>query len=209
MSASKFLRGLSIAALLAWAPFAGARAQSAAIGVNVVNPHRLGEIRQGELLDQLVEAGVTTIRVPLASKGDRVGAVRFIEAAANRNLRILLIVDLEFPPDAPVRPSDARYPWLWSGHPLSAADPALFKESFGAQLAAFEAKGIQFAGFELGNEINWAAFNGEFPIPGEQKILSLDDLASDAEGQKIAAGFRCYVETLSMAVKIRAYTARS
>ncbi|MDR3450049.1 MAG: hypothetical protein P4M15_09960 [Alphaproteobacteria bacterium] len=205
MSVFKFLQRVSITALLALAPFAGmgARAEVVPIGVNIVNPGRLSEQRQSELLDQLVAAGVTTIRVPLASNAQRRGAVRFIEAAATRNLHILLIVDLEFPPDAPMRPADPRYPHLWSGHPLSAADAALFKESFGAQLAAFEAKGIRFAGFELGNEINWAAFNGEFPIPGEQKILSFDDLADDPEGRKIAAGFRNYVETLKALRELR------
>jgi hypothetical protein len=194
---ARLFRALVLLASLSFAGL-GARADSVPIGVNVVNPHRLSEERQRELLDQLVSAGVSTIRVPLPSKKYSDGAVRFIEAAASRNLRILLIVSLEFPPDAPMRPADPRYPWLWSGHPLSSADAALFKESFGALLAAFEAKEIQFAGFELGNEINWAAFNAEFPIPGEQKILSLDDLANDEEGRKIAAGFRSYVETLKV-----------
>jgi len=205
MIASRFFRRLSIAALLALTSFAGkgAPTEPIPIGVNVVNPGRLNEARQSELLDQLVAAGVTTIRVPLASKAQRSGTVHFIEAAASRNLRILLIVDLEFPPDAPVRPPDPRYPRMWSSHPLSAADAALFKESFGAQLAAFEAKGIRFAGFELGNEINWAAFNGDFSIPGEQKILSLDDLAHDPEGRRIADGFRSYVETLKVLRALR------
>ena len=180
-----------------------ARAEPVPIGINIVNPGRLSEAHQTELLDQIVAAKVSTVRIPLSSKADRSGAVRFVEAAASRNLRILLIVDLDFLSSAPIRSADSRYPQLWSAHPLSAADAALFKNDFGAQLAAFEAKGIKFVGFELGNEINWAAFNGEFTIPGEQKVLSIDDLTNDLEGRKIANGYRSYVETLKSLRAIR------
>ena len=59
------------------------------------------------------------------------------------------------------------------------------------------------AGVELGNEINWAAFNPEFPLPGEGKILSLKDLTDDPEGKQIAKGFLQYIKILEALKEVR------
>jgi hypothetical protein len=56
---------------------------------------------------------------------------------------------------------------------------------------------------ELGNEINWAAFNAEFPLPGEGKILSLADLSHDPEGRQIAKGFLQYLKILAVLKEVR------
>jgi hypothetical protein len=59
------------------------------------------------------------------------------------------------------------------------------------------------SGIELGNEINWAAFNPEFPLPGEGKILSLADLSQDPEGKQIAKGFLQYVKIVAVLKQVR------
>ena len=66
-----------------------------------------------------------------------------------------------------------------------------------------ESLGITFAALELGNEINWAAFNGEFPIPGQGRVFGLEDLARDPEARQIAEGYRAYLRTLSVLKDIR------
>ena len=71
------------------------------------------------------------------------------------------------------------------------------------QIDSLDANGITLAGVELGNEINWAAFNPEFPLPGEGKILSLQDLADDPEGKQIAKGFLQYVKVLAALKEVR------
>ena len=71
------------------------------------------------------------------------------------------------------------FPAMWGGHPLSFADPELSKAAFQRLFDNLDANGIALAGVELGNEINWAAFNPEFPLPGEGKILNLQDLADE------------------------------
>src|SRR5580658_616604 len=50
--------------------------------------------------------------------------------------------------------------------------PKLLASKFGSSLRQPDANGIVLAGVELGNKINWAAFNPEFPLPSEGKILS-------------------------------------
>jgi hypothetical protein len=67
----------------------------------------------------------------------------------------------------------------------------------------FDANGITLTGIELGNEINWAAFNPEFPLPGEGKILTRADLANDPEGKQIALGLRQYLNVLAALKDVR------
>jgi hypothetical protein len=86
---------------------------------------------------------------------------------------------------------------MWGGHPLSWADPTASKATFQKLFDSLDANNIRLAGVELGNEINWAAFNPEFPLPGEGKILNIEDLNNDPEGKQIAKGFLQYIKILT------------
>ncbi len=92
-----------------------------------------------------------------------------------------------------------RHVW----HPLSIADPALSTTAFQHLFDYLDANGIALAGVELGNEINWAAFIAEFPLPGEGKILSSADLAHDPEDRQIAKGFLAYIKVPAALKEVR------
>jgi hypothetical protein len=92
---------------------------------------------------------------------------------------------------------------MWGGHPLSAADPTLSKATFQSLIGKLDNAGVVLAGLELGNEINWAAFNPEFPLPGEGKVFNLAELSTDPEGQKIAAGYLQYLKILAVLKQVR------
>jgi len=180
---------------------AGAPAQDMVVGVNVVNPMRASVAEQNTLHSQLKAAQVRVIRCGISndSKG-----VDFAKRAAAQGIRIQLIVGPEYPPNAPSRPYQPDvFPAMWGGHPPSFADPALSKTAFQTLFDSLDANGIALAGVELGNEINWAAFNPEFPLPGEGKILSSQDLAHDPEGKQIAKGFLEYVKILAVLKDVR------
>jgi hypothetical protein len=66
-----------------------------------------------------------------------------------------------------------------------------------------EGLGITFAALELGNEINWAGFNGEFRIPGEGRVFGSEDLERDPEARRVAEGYRAYLRALSVLKDIR------
>lgn len=70
-------------------------------------------------------------------------------------------------------------------------------------LAKLEAKGIVLEAFEPGNEINWAGFNADFSLPGEGKVLGMNDLMHDPEGKRVAHGFLEYLRLLSALKDIR------
>jgi hypothetical protein len=171
------------------------------VGVNVVNPMRSSVADQNTLLNQLKAAQVHVIRCGI-SNDDK--GIDFARRAAAAGIRIQLIIGPMYQADAPSRPYQPNeFPSMWGGHPLSYADPDLSKANFQRLFDSLDASGIVLAGVELGNEINWAAFNPEFPLPGEGKILSGEDLAHDPEGKKIAQGFLAYLKILAVLREVR------
>jgi hypothetical protein len=66
-----------------------------------------------------------------------------------------------------------------------------------------EANGVVLAGLELGNEINWVPFNGDFPVPGEGNVFGDADLYSNPEAEAIAAGYQRYMLSLQALRQIR------
>jgi hypothetical protein len=185
---------------------AAAPGQSVVFGVNVVNPQRLNAADRERVLDQLQASGVYLIRVPLMpawSASDYGPAIDFIHRAYMRGIKTDLIVGLEYREGAQRRPAVSDMPKMWPSFPLSAADPARFRAILEPLFGRLESMGVTFAALELGNEINWTAFNGDFPIPGEGRVFGRDDLATDPEARQIADGFRAYLKTLRVLKDIR------
>jgi hypothetical protein len=182
-------------------PPQAANAEDIVVGVNVVNPMRTSVADQNAVFAQLKAAGVHVIRCGITpdAKG-----IDFAKRAAEQGIKIHLLLSPVYPPNAPSRPYQPTvFPSMWGGYPLSFAGPALSKASFQSILDQLDANNIVLAGMELGNEINWAAFNPEFPLPGEGKILSLSDLSHDPEGQQIAKGFLQYLKILAVLKEVR------
>ena len=175
------------------------------VGVNIANPQWLSPAERAATLDQLARAEVTTVRFPfMPPSGDDYGAaIDLIGRVHARGIGVVLIIYLEFPPGTPVRPKLSAFPDMWSEPALSAADAGLFGAKYGPLLARIDAAGIRLTAIELGNEINWTAFNGEFPIPGQGRVLGLADLTGDPLGRKIAAGYRAYLRTAAVLKAIR------
>lgn len=166
------------------------------VGVNVVNPLRASVADQNTLLTQLKAAHVRVIRCGIMNDDK---GMDFAKRVGEQGIRIQLIVSPEFTPGAPSRAYQPEtFPSMWGGHPLSYADSELSKKAFESLFENLDKNGIAQAGVELGNEINWAAFNPEFPLPGEGKILGMQDLEHDPEGKQIAKGFLQYIKILTV-----------
>lgn len=194
--------GLAIA--LGAAP--AGRADNVAIGVNVINPQRLTPAAREAVVDELHVAGIRVIRVPLEPPwrgGDYGSAIDFIRRASEKGIKTNLIVGLVYRKEARRRPAVTDLPNMWPSYPLSAADPDRFRAVLDPLIRRLEDMGITFAALELGNEINWAAFNGDFPIPGAGKVFGRDDLVSNPEARRVADGYRAYLQTLKVLRYIR------
>lgn len=177
-------------------------------GVNITNADRLTSAQQDAMLIEIKAAGVRFIRANIAP--DEKG-LQFALSAQALGIRIDWIVSFGgYLPGAPTRPYQPEtFPGMWAGHPLSYADPEQFRAYFGSMLARLEAAGITLAAFELGNEINWAAFNPEFPLPGKGRQFALDDLYHDQEAKQIAAGYIKYLQLLKILKDVRDHSQRN
>jgi hypothetical protein len=197
---------MAAAACLACGMASPATAQDGlSVGVNVVNPQWLSRPEQDAIFDQLGGAGVKLVRVPFVhpTGEDDDGAVRLLQRIRARGLKIVLILYLEFPPNAPIRPAVPSLPDMWPGPALSAADPLLFRDRYRAVFRKLDEAGVALEGVELGNEINWTAFNGEFPIPGRGRVYGYEDLDREPIARRVAAGFRAYIRTAAELKRIR------
>jgi len=171
------------------------------VGVNVVNPMRASLADQNAAFNQLKAAGVKVIRCGITSDAK---GIDYAKRAAANGLSIQIILSPQYLQAAPSRPYDPKnFPNMWSGHPLSYADPTLSKVYYQSLFEQLDKNGIILTGIELGNEINWAAFNPEFPLPGEGKILNIHDLYNDPEGKQIAKGFLQYLKILAVLKEVR------
>jgi hypothetical protein len=178
-----------------------ASAQNVIVGVNWVKQPGLTVEQQNVILSDMKAVGVRVIRTGITP--DDAG-IDFAKRAFAQGIEIDWLVALQYRPDAPTRPWQPKeYPHAYSGHPLSSADPDLFRAYLQPVLDKLDAQGVKLAGLELGNEINGTGFNAEFPLPGEGKQFGLSDLYHDPEAQQIAKGYLQYLKVLSVLKDLR------
>ena len=183
--------------------FAGAaHASELLIGTNLGSSERLTIAQQNSLLIDMKMAGVKLIR---ANIGEDEKGLEFARTAHELGIQIDWIVEFGgYLRGAPTRPyQPEKFPEMWEGHPLSYVDLEQFRDYFSWMLARLEASGIKLAAFELGNEINWAAYNAEFPLPGPGVQFGLDDLYHDPEAKQIAVGYLRYLKLLKILKEVR------
>jgi hypothetical protein len=172
------------------------------IGINLGSAERLTIPQQNSLLIDMKAAGVKLIRAAITP--DEKG-LQLALTAKSLGIQIDWIVDFGgYRAGAPTRLYQPQaFPEMWEGHPLSYADPEKFRAYFTWMLTNLEASGIKLAAFEFGNEINWAAYNAEFPLPGLGVQFGLDDLYHDPEAKQIAVGYLEYLKLLKILKEVR------
>ena len=195
-------------ALLLGVAYSAPASSQTQVGVNFTNGERLSRSAQSTVLSELQAADAKVIRVPLEPRtwgppGVYDDSIALIKAAYARGISPIVIVPLQYPATVKPRPYNPAYPDIWAAYPVSQSDPALFTSWFTPILAQLEASGVVLAGLELGNEINWAPFNGDFPVPGEGNVFGDADLYGNPEAEIIAAGYRAYMASLQALRQIR------
>ncbi len=163
-----------------------ARAESLAIGVNVVDPYKLTVAEQDAMLAQIAAAGIHTIRASLTFDDH---GIAFAERAKAAGLDVDWLV-YRFGGYAP------------GGAALSSTDPEAFRRSFAPILAKLEADGITLAAFELGNEINLGGDNADVPRGPQGIVYGASDLASQ-KLRSVARGYLAYLKVLAALKDIR------
>jgi hypothetical protein len=175
--------------------------KDAVVGANLTNePYKLSADELENILAAIESSGAHVIR---ASVPNNDAGINFAERAKAHGIKIELLLWPSPVAGTPWPHAPAGFQGLWRAYPLSKADPVQFRTYFEPLLAKLESSNIKFAGFELGNEINWAGFNADFSLPGEGRVLGAEDLVSDPEGQQIAKGYLAYLKSLAVLKDIR------
>jgi hypothetical protein len=166
----------------------------------VFAPYNLPPAEQETILGQMQHAGVRVVRCSISNDDKGVDFARRVYA---HGFKIIWMVGLTPAPGTPWPHAPEGFKGLWRGYPLSTIDPEQFRAQFEPLLAKLEAKGIVLEAFEPGNEINWAGFNADFFLPGEGRVLGMNDLTNDHEGKRVAQGFLQYIKLLKVLKDIR------
>jgi hypothetical protein len=170
-----------------------------ATGMNV-NIQVWSAAQRDALLEQLVTAKVHIIRCGFHAP--REFYIDLAKRYYDKDIKIDLILDCAYPANAHARPASKQY-GMRTAYALSVADPALSKKYYQELFDQLDEKGVVLEGLELGNEINWADFNGDFPVPGKGKVFGLDDLSKDPEAKVVAKGFLQYLKCLAALKEVR------
>lgn len=188
---------ISVCVLLLSLQFgSSAQAQAVVRGVNFVHPLQYSVADQNTALANLKVADVHVIRFGIEEDLDK--NIDFVQRANAQGIATVLILHGKYTPNAPVRPyRPNEFPGMWAGPQLSALDPELSGQYFQQVLEKLDADGIVLAALELENEINMAGNNPDFSLPGEGKVLGLNDLYHDPEGQQVAKGYLQYLKELA------------
>jgi hypothetical protein len=183
------------------------------VGVNVVGVQNLSETQQDALVELLQKEGVRTVRTGLGDK-----FTHFITSAFRHGIGAVVIVDPTVGSAAAAQHARRADPPLttWTVGRLSDADPEGFKQWLAPQLTTLQRNGVKLTALEIGNELNSPAYNGDFDVPGDGRVLGFDDLEkgwkawsdkapiTDAEASNIAKGFYVYLSILGMAKAVMA-----
>jgi hypothetical protein len=198
---------VSAAALLAFATTTHAES-----GVNLTNGDRLTAAQQVAAIAQLKASHAKIIRIPLETwpvGGPVTLSVNLAANAQAAGIQVHLVVTLADTPQiynsgAPYRPyNNTTYPDVWSAYPLSQLNQAQLYTWFSAALTQLKNAGVHPAAIEVGDEINWAPFNGDFTVPGHGVVYGLADLVSgdNPEAAAVAEGYQRYAQALETVQK--------
>jgi hypothetical protein len=176
-----------------------AQGKECPVGVNVNSFQNVDAAQQMEIVGQLKRSGVGFVRTSLRPDDKNITLAKNLQS---EGIGLALVASIQFSPNAPLRPADEKR-HMRSAMPLSSADPERSRAYFQTVFDKLDEKGVTLAGVELGNEINWTDFNGDFPIPGQGKAFTFEDLSRDPEAKKIAQGFLQYLNVLAALKEVR------
>ncbi len=145
---------------------------------------------QYHLLDEMYNNGMTRIRHNL-SHSDNLRDIKDLVLYSNSiGQEVMLMVGLTGNPDyypTSAVPRDGGSHWN-DAYRLSDLDPVLFANEFASIMQYLYDAGCEVAIVGIGNEENWADFNGDFPVVPGGKIFNHTTPWNDPDYSNIRAG---------------------
>ena len=175
-----------------------------ATGVNNVHLGWLKADQREKVLEEMARAGVKSVRVGMVAPFEQ--SIDALAAVERHGMSVELVVSLTggqlIAPHPALRPGRGS---IWPGVGLSQLEPDFFKVHFGSIWQEIEKRQIHLVAIELGNEINWAAFNGDLGVvaPGQSPSPGAPGLAGLADPAVYSKGLRNYIQALAIVKEMR------
>jgi hypothetical protein len=169
------------------------------VGINVNSFQNFNPEEQETIVQQLKKSKVHFVRTTLRPDEKNINLAKRLQ---DEGIGLVLVPGVLYPPGTQIRPENKSV-HMRAAMPLSAADPKLSRASYQDIFDKLDKKGVVLAAVELGNELNWTDFNGDFPTPGRGKAFSFADLSKDPEAKKVAKGFLQYLKALKALKEVR------
>ena len=143
------------------------------------------------IIDQIAVQQISSIRLTLTQPIER--AADIAAYADHSGLRVLLNVPLSlsdyYDPTVPSRPGNAK---IRSIRRLSDLDVDRYEAVLRRFLLALDQRKARLDALEVGNEINWADFNGDLPVGAAGWVLDETSWPDAPEHGVILKGFQQY-----------------
>ena len=195
-----FPAGACVVLMLLWASMpCFAQGIRCPVGVNVNSLQNFSAAEQEVIVTQLRQSGVRFVRTSLRPDDKNMKLAKTLESDG---IGLVLVTGPLFSPNAPLRPADPKR-HMRSAMPLSHADPERSRAYYRTVFDKLDAYGVTLTAVEFGNEVNWPDFNGDFPVPGQGRAFTLEDLSHDPEAKRVARGFLEYLKVLAVLKQVR------
>jgi hypothetical protein len=169
------------------------------VGVNVNSFQNFNAQEQETIVQQLKDCKVRFVRTSLRPDEKNMNLARRLQ---DEGIGLVIVPSVEYSPGTKQRPA-YEPSHMRAAMPLSATDPERSRVYYQNLFDKLDEKGVVLTGVELGNELNWADFNGDFPTPGQGKAFTLADLSRDPEAKRVAQGFLQYLKALKALKEVR------
>jgi hypothetical protein len=176
-------------------PGADPRAARAEVSLGVNRPNLTWERNWRTIVDDLHQHGVKAVRLTLVEPWPVTADT--IAYANARGIDVLLNVPLSlasfYAPGERRRPGNGP---IREVHRLSRLNIETYELFMGRFLDALEQRGARLAGIEIGNEINWADFNGDLPLLRPGRVFSTVEEVQTA-APDVLTGFAIYAHAVA------------
>ena len=148
-------------------------------------------------LDTMSANGIHLVRTAIGKATTLEAMVGFLRYAEHLSMKVIVVFpegyDSYFAPETPVHEYSSGFP---AGRGLAPVDVARFETYWRTHRAALRQADVHVYAYELGNEVNGASFNRDYPIGTDARLLDLQACDNQPGCGTVRAGWDKYIAML-------------
>lgn len=174
-------------------------AEEIGIGINRTNLQWEPEARQWEILDEIHELGVPSIRLAFVQPHEP--CYQHIQKCNELGMDVVLFVplmekDLYFEPNVPMREGNGDAYGIYTFPYLSEINVEKFAAIYSYYIQQLKMRKLKVKAVQVGNELNWCAFNGDMPMADGGIIVTEENWRDHDFMERWGCGMQKYGEVM-------------